>query len=56
MALRHLDLASLSLFNAVCASGSITHGAHAFGLALGAASRRIAELERRLGSELLVRG
>lgn len=56
MALRHLDLTSLSLFKAVCASGSITHGAHAFGLALGAASRRIAELERRLGSELLVRG
>jgi DNA-binding transcriptional LysR family regulator len=56
MALRHLDLASLALFKAVCATGSITHGAHDFGLAVGAASRRIAELERRLGSALLVRG
>ncbi|MGE0797917.1 MAG: LysR substrate-binding domain-containing protein [Lautropia sp.] len=55
MALRHLDLTSLVLFKAVCASGSITHGAHDFGLALGAASRRIAELERHLGNTLLVR-
>jgi DNA-binding transcriptional LysR family regulator len=56
MALRHLDFASLALFRAVCASGSITDGALAYGLALGAASRRIAELERRLGARLLVRG
>lgn len=55
MALRHLDLASLSLFRAICAHGSITHGAQAWGIALGAASRRIAELERRAGSTLLMR-
>lgn len=56
MSLRQLDFASLALFRAVCACGSITDGAHAYGLALGAASRRIAELERRLGTQLLVRG
>lgn len=56
MALRHLDFGSLSLFRAVCAHGSITHGAQAWGIALGAASRRIAELERRAGATLLVRG
>lgn len=56
MPLRDLDAASLALFRAVCAAGSITHGAHDFGLALGAASRRIADLERSLGARLLVRG
>lgn len=56
MSLRHLDLVSLALFRAICRHGSITHGAQEFGLALGAASRRMAELERRLGSVLLLRG
>lgn len=55
MALRHLDFSSLSLFRAVCRGGSITQGALAYGLALGAASRRVAELERRMGAPLLVR-
>lgn len=56
MPLRDLDNASLALFRAVCGAGSITRGAQDFGLALGAASRRIGELERSLGARLLVRG
>jgi DNA-binding transcriptional LysR family regulator len=55
MALRHHDLVSLALFRTVCTRGSITHGAQEFGLALGAASRRLAELEQRVGAPLLVR-
>jgi DNA-binding transcriptional LysR family regulator len=55
MNLQSLDLASLSLFRAVCLSGSITGGAMDYGLVLGAASRRIANLERQLGTPLLRR-
>lgn len=55
MPFRQHDFTSLALFRAVCSSGSITHGAQEFGLALGAASRRISELERRLGAPLLLR-
>jgi DNA-binding transcriptional LysR family regulator len=55
MSLRHLDLGSLALFRTICRCGSITHGAQEYGLALGPASRRVAELERRLGTALLLR-
>jgi DNA-binding transcriptional LysR family regulator len=55
MNLQRLDLASLALFRAVCLSGSITGGALDYGLVLGAASRRIANLERQLGTPLLRR-
>lgn len=55
MGLRHLDLRSLLLFKTVCSAGSITHGAHEFGLAVGATSRRLAELEKHLGVALLSR-
>lgn len=49
------DLVDLSLFRHVVDAGSITHGAQRAHLALAAASTRIRNMERTLGSPLLVR-
>ena len=51
----HFDLVDLSLFRHVAEAGSITRGAERAHLALAAASTRIRNLERALGSALLVR-
>ncbi|GAA4332924.1 LysR substrate-binding domain-containing protein [Pigmentiphaga soli] len=55
MNINRIDLATLSLFSKVAKTGSITRGAHAAGLAVGAASKRIADLEATLGVALLER-
>ena len=53
--LHRLDLFSLSLFGLVARSGSISKGAELASLAVGAASRRITDLEAALGTVLLER-
>lgn len=53
--LHRLDLVSLSLFCIVSRAGSISKGAALARLALGAASKRIVDLETAVGSPLLVR-
>jgi DNA-binding transcriptional LysR family regulator len=53
--LYRLDLVSLSLFSLVVRSGSISKGAELAHLALGAASKRIADLETAVGSALFER-
>jgi DNA-binding transcriptional LysR family regulator len=55
MNLHRLDLVSLSLFNLVARSGSISKGAELAHLAVGAASKRITDLEDSVGAELLER-
>jgi DNA-binding transcriptional LysR family regulator len=55
MNLHRLDLVSLSLFNLVVRSGSISKGAELALLAVGAASKRISDLEAAVGVELLER-
>jgi DNA-binding transcriptional LysR family regulator len=55
MNLHRLDLVSLSLFNLVVRSGSISKGADLAHLATGAASKRISDLEAAVGAELLER-
>jgi DNA-binding transcriptional LysR family regulator len=55
MNLHRLDLVSLSLFNLVVRSGSISKGAEFAHLAIGAASKRISDLEAAVGAELLER-
>ena len=55
MNLHRLDLVSLSLFNLVIRSGSISKGATLANLAVGAASKRISDLEAAIGSSLLER-
>jgi DNA-binding transcriptional LysR family regulator len=50
------DLTDLQLFVRVVDAGSITAGAHRAHLALASASARIADMEHRCGSALLVRG
>jgi len=55
MNLHRLDLVSLSLFLHVVRSGSISKGALALNLAVGAASKRISDLEAAVGAELLER-
>jgi DNA-binding transcriptional LysR family regulator len=55
MNLHRLDLVSLSLFNLVVRSGSISKGADLAHLAIGAASKRISDLEAAVGAELLER-
>jgi len=55
MNLHRLDLVSLSLFNLVIRSGSISKGATLANLAVGAASKRISDLEAAVGSSLLER-
>jgi DNA-binding transcriptional LysR family regulator len=55
MNLHRLDLVSLSLFNLVARSGSISRGAELAALAVGAASKRITDLEAAVGAPLLER-
>lgn len=55
MNLHRLDLVSLSLFNLVARSGSISKGAELAMLAVGAASKRITDLESAVGAVLLER-
>lgn len=55
MNLHRLDLVSLSLFNLVARSGSISKGAELLHLAVGAASKRITDLEAAVGAKLLER-
>ena len=50
-----LDLVSLSLFALVVRSGSISRGAELAHLALGAASKRITDLEAAVGTALFER-
>jgi len=53
--LHRLDLVSLSLFNLVVRTGSISKGAELAHLAVGAASKRISDLEAAVGTELFER-
>lgn len=55
MNLHRLDLVSLSLFHLVARSGSISKGAELALLAVGAASKRITDLEAAMGVPLLER-
>lgn len=55
MNLHRLDLVSLSLFMHVVRSGSISKGAQISNLAVGAASKRISDLETAVAAELLER-
>lgn len=55
MNLHRLDLVSLSLFSLVVRTGSISKGAELAHLAVGAASKRISDLEAAVGSELFER-
>jgi len=55
MNLHRIDLVSLSLFNLVARSGSISQGAELAMLAVGAASKRITDLEATFGVPLLER-
>ena len=55
MNLHRLDLVSLSLFSLVARTGSISKGAELALLAVGAASKRITDLEAAVGAPLLER-
>ena len=55
MNLHRLDLVSLSLFSLVARTGSISKGAELAHLAVGAASKRISDLEDSVGASLLER-
>lgn len=55
MNLHRLDLVSLSLFMHIVRSGSISKGAQIANLAVGAASKRISDLETTVAAELLER-
>jgi DNA-binding transcriptional LysR family regulator len=55
MNLHRLDLISLSLFNLVVRTGSISRGAERAHMVVGAASKRISDLEDALGTELFER-
>lgn len=55
MNLHRLDLVSLSLFALVVRAGSISKGAALANLAVGAASKRISDLEATIGTALLER-
>lgn len=55
MNLHRIDLVSLSLFNLVARTGSISQGAELAMLAVGAASKRITDLEAAFGVALLER-
>lgn len=55
MNLHRLDLVSLQLFSLVARSGSISKGAELAPLAVGAASKRISDLEAAVGAPLLER-
>ncbi len=53
--LNRFDLVSLRLFAAVVETGSLTAGAARFGISLAAASKRVVELERDVGTALRLR-
>jgi len=53
--LHRLDLYSLSLFAQIARTGSISKGSALAGIAVGAASKRIADLEAAVGSALFER-
>ncbi len=53
--LTRFDLATLRLFVMVVDGGSLTAGAASFGIAVAAASKRVAELESHVGQALLER-
>ncbi|HEX4509896.1 MAG TPA: LysR substrate-binding domain-containing protein [Burkholderiaceae bacterium] len=55
MNLHRVDLVSLSLFSLVARCGSISKGAELAALAIGAASKRLTDLEQSLGTRLLDR-
>ena len=55
MNLHRLDLVSLSLFNLVVRTGSISKGAELAHLAVGAASKRMSDLEAAVGAPLFER-
>lgn len=55
MNLHRVDLVSLSLFSLVARSGSISKGAGLASLAVGAASKRLSDLEAAVGAVLLER-
>ncbi|PUE13930.1 GntR family transcriptional regulator [Limnohabitans sp. MMS-10A-160] len=55
MNLHRIDLVSLSLFNLVARTGSISQGAELAMLAVGAASKRVTDLESAFGVPLLER-
>lgn len=55
MNLHRVDLVSLALFSLVARSGSISKGAELAALAVGAASKRLTDLEQSLGTPLLER-
>jgi DNA-binding transcriptional LysR family regulator len=55
MNLHRLDIVSLSLFSQVVRAGSISKGSALAHLAVGAASKRISDLEQAVGAELLER-
>lgn len=55
MNLHRIDIVSLSLFTQVVRCGSISKGASLANLALGAASKRISDLEQAVGADLLER-
>jgi DNA-binding transcriptional LysR family regulator len=55
MNLHRIDLVSLSLFNLVARTGSISQGAELAMLAVGAASKRMTDLEAAFGVALLER-
>lgn len=55
MNLHRLDLVSLSLFSLVARTGSISKGAELAHLAVGAASKRISDLEESMGAPLFER-
>ena len=53
--LNRFDLMTLRLFVAAVDGGSLSAGARRFGISAAAASKRIAELEAHVGTQLLVR-
>lgn len=55
MNLHRVDLVSLSLFSLVARSGSISKGAAVAALAVGAASKRLTDLEHAMGTPLFER-
>lgn len=55
MNLHRLDLVSLSLFTLIVRTGSISQGSALANLAVGAASKRITDLEATVGTKLLER-
>ena len=54
--LNRFDLISLRLLVAALETGSLSAGAQRLGISTAAASKRIAELEARIGTQLLARG